>query len=68
MSESKKMAEEIAAKSFHAVIMAKKVMNAQKGNLDGVVKSQSKHFASCFSHPDQKTGMSAFLRKEKPSF
>ena len=68
MEEVKNIAAEIASKSFNAVITSKRVMNAMKGNADEAVKLQSEHFASCFNHPDQKTGMTAFLNKEKPVF
>lgn len=68
MEECLKIAEEIARKSFNAVITSKKVMNALKESLDEKVKYQSDCFADCFKHKDQKVGMNAFLNKEKPSF
>lgn len=68
MEECQKMAEEIASKSFNAVITSKKVMNALKENVDEKVRYQSECFADCFKHRDQKAGMNAFLNKEKPSF
>lgn len=68
MEECQKVAEEIASKSFNAVITSKKLMNAMKGDLDNAVKMQSEYFADCFNHPDQKTGMNAFANKEKPFF
>lgn len=68
MDECQKLAEEIASKSFNAVITSKNLMNAIKGNLDNAVKMQSEYFADCFNHPDQKTGMNAFVNKEKPFF
>lgn len=68
MDECYKLAEEIASKSFKAVITSKKLMNAMKGDLDNAVKMQSEYFADCFNHPDQKTGMNAFVNKEKPFF
>ncbi len=68
MEECQKLAEEIASKSFNAVITSKRLMNALKGNANNAVKMQSEYFADCFNHPDQKTGMNAFLNKEKPSF
>lgn len=68
MGECQKLAEEIASKSFKAVITSKKLMSAIKGDLDNAVKMQSEYFADCFNHPDQKTGMNAFVNKEKPSF
>ena len=68
MEECQKIAEEIASKSFNAVITSKKAMNALKDNVDEKVRYQSECFADCFKHKDQKAGMSAFLNKEKPSF
>ena len=68
MEECQKVAEEIASKSFNAVIASKRLMNALKGDLDNAVKMQSEYFADCFNHPDQKTGMNAFVNKEKPFF
>lgn len=68
MEECQKMAEEIANKSFNAVITSKKVMNALKENVDEKVRYQSECFADCFKHKDQKAGMNAFLNKEKPLF
>lgn len=68
IEECHKLAEEIASKSFNAVITSKKLMNAMKGDLDNAVKMQSEYFADCFNHPDQKTGMNAFVNKEKPFF
>ena len=68
MEECQKVAEEIASKSFNAVITSKKVMNALKNNVDEKVRYQSECFADCFKHKDQKAGMNAFLNKEKPSF
>ena len=68
IDECHNLAEEIACKSFNAVITSKKLMNAMKGDLDNAVKMQSVYFADCFNHPDQKTGMNAFINKEKPFF
>ncbi len=68
MEECQKLAEEIANKSFNAVITSKNLMNALKRDLDNALKMQSEYFADCFNHPDQKTGMNAFVNKEKPFF
>ena len=68
LDESKKLADEIASKSFHAVITSKKLMNVMKGDLVNAVKMQSDFFADCFNHPDQQTGMNAFVNKNKPVF
>lgn len=68
MEECRNIADEIASKSFNAVITSKKVMNALKDNIVEKVRYQSECFADCFNHKDQKAGMNAFLNKEKPSF
>lgn len=68
MDECQKLAEEIASKSFNAVISSKKLMNAMKGDLNNAVKVQSNYFADCFNHSDRKKGMNAFINKEKPFF
>ena len=68
MDECHKLAEEIASKSFNAVITSKKLMNVTKGDIDRAIEMQSACFADCFNHPDQKTGMNAFVNKEKPFF
>lgn len=68
MEECQKIAEEIASKSFNAVITSKNVMNVLKDNVDEKVRLQSECFADCFKHKDQKIGMNAFLNKEKPFF
>lgn len=68
MEEAQKLAEEIASKSFNAVITSKKVMNALKTDVDEKVRYQSECFADCFKHRDQKIGMEAFVNKEKPFF
>lgn len=68
MEEAQKLAEEIASKSFNAVITSKKVMNALKTDVDEKVRYQSECFADCFKHRDQKIGMEAFVNKENPFF
>lgn len=68
MEETIGLAELIASKSFNSVITSKKLMSTIKGDIDKAVKEQSEFFAGCFGHPDQKTGMNAFLNKEKPVF
>ena len=68
MEECQKLAVEIASRSFNAVITSKNLMNVMKGDLDSAAKLQSDYFAHCFNHPDQKTGMNAFVNKEKPFF
>lgn len=68
MKECQQIAEEIASKSFNAVVTSKIVMNALKGDVNEKTKLQSKFFSDCFKHKDQKEGMTAFLKKEKPSF
>lgn len=68
IEECRLLAEEIASKSFNAVIASKKVINALKDDIYSKVKYQSEYFADCFNHKDQKIGMTAFLNKEKPTF
>ena len=68
MEECQKMALELSGNSFNAIISSKRVMNAMKGDLEESVNIQSRYFADCFIHRDQKIGMSAFLKKEKPTF
>ena len=68
IEECRILAEEIANKSFNALIASKKVINALKGDIYAKVKCQSEYFADCFNHKDQKIGMTAFLNKKKPTF
>lgn len=68
MKKSISMAEEIASKSFNAVVACKKVMNAMKDNLNHKILCQLNYFADCFNHKDQKVGMAAFLNKETAVF
>lgn len=68
MEEAQKLAEEICSKSFNAVITSKKVMSALKKDIDKQVSYQSKCFADCFNHRDQKDGMKAFVEKRKVIF
>ena len=68
MEECQKVAEELASKSFNAIITSKKVMNALKNNIDEKVRFQAECFADCFKHKDKTAGLDAFANKEKPFF
>ena len=68
MDECIKISLEIASKSFNAIIVSKQVINNLKGTAIEKISYQSERFADCFSHPDQKNGMTAFLNKQKPTF
>lgn len=62
------LADTIANNSFNAIIQAKKAINSLPYSVENVIKCHSALFAKCFSHPDQKEGMTAFLKKRKPKF
>lgn len=62
------LADTIANNSFNAIIQAKKAINSLPYSVENVIKCHSALFAECFSHPDQKKGMTAFLEKRKPIF
>lgn len=68
MDECIKISSEIASKSFNAILASKQVINNLKGVAKEKISYQSERFADCFSHPDQKNGMTAFLNKQKPTF
>jgi enoyl-CoA hydratase/carnithine racemase len=57
------------AKSPLAVAQAKLAINrgGEMGSEDGYA-FEAETFATCFSGPDQKEGMHAFVEKRKPSF
>lgn len=62
------LADTIVNNSFNAVAQAKKAINSLPYSVEDVIKCHSALFAGCFSHPDQKEGMTAFLEKRKPMF
>lgn len=68
MDECIKISSEIVSKSFNAILVSKQVINNLKGAAIEKISYQSERFADCFSHPDQKNGMTAFLNKQKPTF
>ena len=67
-NECIKISSEIASKSFNAILISKQVINNLKRSSKEKIVYQSEKFADCFSHPDQKKGMTAFLNKHKPTF
>jgi len=69
MDEVKKFAEKIASQGPVAVKLAKKVIN--KGfdsNFQTGSAYESEVFGLCFSHPESKEGLAAFLEKRKPNW
>lgn len=66
--EAMTLAENIASNSFNAIIQAKRAISFLTESAENVIKHHSALFAECFSHPDQKEGMNAFLEKRKPLF
>lgn len=69
MEEALALAGKIKSNSAMAVSQAKHCINQ---NFDLTVEEalalENQCFASCFAHPDQKEGMTAFLEKRKPLF
>lgn len=69
MGEVKKLAEKIASQGTVAVRLAKKVINrGYDSNLQTGSAYESEVFGLCFSHPESKEGLSAFLEKRKPNW
>ena len=69
MSEVMKVAEQIAALSMPAVMMAKETINrAYETTLAEGIKFERRVFHSMFALEDQKEGMAAFAEKRKASF
>ncbi|MCK9224021.1 MAG: enoyl-CoA hydratase-related protein [Candidatus Muirbacterium halophilum] len=69
IDEAKKIALNIISKSFNAVIIAKKAIEQgiEMPKYEAL-KTEEILFASCFTHNDQKNGMSAFIERKKPNF
>lgn len=69
LAEAQKAASMIASKGAWTLRLAK---SAIEGGYDLDIKSgcqiEGDSFGLCFSHPDQKEGMTAFLEKRKPAF
>lgn len=70
MDEAIKMAEAIAKNAPIAVKLSKKAINSGcfDMNLAEGIALENELFAQCFRTEDQKTGMNAFLAKEKATF
>ena len=69
MEEAKKLAADIAAKSFNAVAKSKETMNAAyEMGLDASIRFEAVKFGECFWHREQKEGMTAFLEKRPAKF
>lgn len=67
IDECVKMAELIAASSYNAVRIAKRVFCSISEGDGEWEEFQSNCFADCFRHKDQAIGMTSFLNKRKPS-
>ena len=69
LAAAKKAASTIASKGAWSLRLAKSAIEA---GYDLDIKSgcqiEGDSFGLCFSHPDQKEGMTAFLEKRKPAF
>jgi enoyl-CoA hydratase len=65
VKEATATALKITQNSYNAVKKAKLAINAN-AKRDGEV--EKKEFASCFSHPDRKEGIGAFIEHRKPEF
>jgi enoyl-CoA hydratase len=67
--KTKELAKKMAEKSGEALKLAKRAIN-QGGEmaLSSGLALERELFAQCFTHPDQKEGMSAFIEKRKPKF
>lgn len=69
METAMALARQIADKSAVAVSIAKRSINEEYNrSLDDAILIESINFGECFSHGDQKEGMTAFLEKRKPNF
>lgn len=69
MAEAKKVAALIASKGAWSVRLAKSAVNTGSDvDLSSGCQIECDSFALCFSHQDQKEGMSAFLEKRPPAF
>ena len=69
LAETKKLALTIASKGAWSLRLAKSAIETGYDiDLKSGCSVEGDSFALCFSHPDQKEGMSAFLEKRKPAF
>lgn len=69
MDEALALARRICSNSAMAVSAAKHCINENFNlTVEEALALENRCFASCFAHPDQKEGMTAFLEKRKPLF
>ncbi len=69
LDEVKKLAEKIASQGPVAVRLAKRVINRGfDSNFETGSAYESEVFGLCFSHPESKEGLSAFLENRKPNW
>ena len=69
LAAAKKTASLIASKGAWSVRLAKSAIEAGCDlDLKSGCQIEADCFGLCFSHPDQKEGMTAFLEKRKPTF
>lgn len=69
LTEVKKVAAQIASKGALSLSLAKSAIDSGYNvDLASGCRIEQDLFGLCFSHPDQKEGMSAFLEKRKPKF
>jgi enoyl-CoA hydratase len=69
MSAAKKLAGDLAGLSAFALGQLKSILDkAVECDIETGETLEGKTFALCFSHPDQREGMMAFLEKRKPNF
>lgn len=69
MSSVEALAEEIAGKSPHAVVVSKQAIDrGMQTDIDTGIAIENFLFSNAFSHPEQREGMTAFLEKRKAEF
>jgi len=69
LDEAKKLARKIMANAPLAVQFSKAAINqGMQTDIETAMGIEADLFGLCFSTDDQKTGMEAFLKKEKPQF
>jgi enoyl-CoA hydratase len=69
LTKTKELAKKIAEKSRQALKLAKKAINQGKEiGLSSGLALERELFSQCFTQPDQKEGMAAFVEKRKPKF
>ncbi len=68
-NEIAKLIQELSTKGPYALMQAKKALRlGQDMDLNRACQMEKELFAMCFSHSDQKEGMTAFLEKRKPTW